>query len=237
MESLRIGIAPSNPPFCGAPDGEGLDIDLMTELARVLGTEVRFIEYRGADFNGIFDELSAGAYDCVAAGATVTPELTARAAFAPPYLISGQALAVDTARFPEVRSVQELAGRTIGVQRGRSGVRLAERLVAEGAAAAVKTYDHGDLAAALADLSTGGCDAVLELAPVLTAASSQVSGIDVVQRQLTTEDIAIAVRPDDQRLLGRLTVAQAELEDAGTLQRLRRKWVGNPYTDQHLAAH
>jgi hypothetical protein len=30
---------------------------------------------------------------------------------------------------------------------------------------------------------------------------------------------------------------QAELEDDGTLQRLRRKWLGNPYIDQSLAAH
>lgn len=212
MECLRVGIAPSTPPFCDS-HGAGLDVDLMTEVGRVLGTEVRFVEFRGADFSGVFDELTAGACDCVAAGVSVLPERSARVAFAPPYLISGQALAVAAARLPQVTSVGELAGRTIGVQRGRSAVRLAEQLAA------------------------GECDAVLELAPVLTAAAGPVSGVDVVQSRLTTEEIAIAVRPDDQRLLGRLTVAQAELEDDGTLQRLRRKWLGNPYTDQRLAAH
>ncbi len=56
----------------------------------------------------------------------------------------------------------------------------------------------------------------------------------MVQRGLSVEDIAIAVAPGDQALLGRLQVAQAELEEDGTLQRLRRTWLGNPYADQSL---
>jgi hypothetical protein len=38
-------------------------------------------------------------------------------------------------------------------------------------------------------------------------------------------------------LLQRIATAQAELEDDGTLQAIRRKWLGNPYLDQSLAAH
>lgn len=242
MEFLRVGFAASTTPFCGLPDGSGLDIEVMNEVGWALGADVRFVRYDGNDFTGIFDELIAGRCDCIVGGITATPEASENIAFAPPYLVSGQALAVDVTRFPEVRSVQDLAGCTIGVQRGRSGVQLAQRLVADGGAAAVRTYDYGNLAVALADLGAGGCDAVLELEPVLTAAvaagkEQDGTGVEVVQRQLTTEDIAIAVRADDQQLLGRITVAQAELEAAGTLQQIRRKWLGNPYTDQNLAAH
>ena len=56
------------------PDNSGLDIELMTEIAKGFGETVEFVEYKGADFNGIFDALNAGAYDCVAAGTTVTSE-------------------------------------------------------------------------------------------------------------------------------------------------------------------
>jgi hypothetical protein len=38
-------------------------------------------------------------------------------------------------------------------------------------------------------------------------------------------------------MLQRITAAQAELEDDGTLQGIRRRWLGNPYIDQSLAAH
>ena len=67
-------------------------------------------------------------------GTTVTPERRRKAAFAPPYLVSGQSLAVDAARLPRVRSVDDLAGLTIGVQHGNTSQPIAERLVAEGKA-------------------------------------------------------------------------------------------------------
>ena len=58
-----------------------------------------------------------------------------------------------------------------------------------------------------------------------------------MQRGISVEKIAIAVRLGDQALLGRITVAQAELEDDGTLPKLRQKWLGNPDADQSSAVH
>ena len=132
METLRVGAAFPDPPFNGMPDDAGLDIDLMTEIAEALGATVEFVPYEGTDFNGIFDALDSGAYDCVAAGTTVTPDREKKAAFAPPYLISGQSLAVDTTRLPNVKSIDDLAGLTIGVQQGNTSQPIADRLVARG---------------------------------------------------------------------------------------------------------
>jgi ABC-type amino acid transport substrate-binding protein len=131
---------------------------------QILGATVEFIAYPGTDFNGIFDALSAGAYDCVAAGTTVIPERAAKAQFAPPYLISGQSLAVDTTRLPHVKSIDDVVGLTIGVPQGN-----------------------------------------------------------------TSQPIA------DEGLLRHITVAAEELEQDGTLQRIRRKCLGNPHPDQSLA--
>jgi polar amino acid transport system substrate-binding protein len=236
MENLRVGAAFPDPPFNGMPDDSGLDIDLMAALAEKLRLTVEFIRYEGSDFNGIFDGMGT-AYDCVVAGTTVTPERERKATFVPPYLISGQSLAVDVTRLPHVSSVDDLDGLTIGVQQGNTSQPIAERLVAQGKAAAVRVYDYGAIRSALTDLTTGACDAFMKLAPVLTELVKPIPGVDVVQRGISVENIAIAVPLDDQRLLGRLTVAQAELEDDGTLQRIRRKWLGNPYADQNLAVH
>lgn len=237
---LRVGAAFSDPPFNSMPGDTGLDIELMTELAAALGESIEFVAYEGTDFEGIFERLGDGEYDCVAAGTTVTPGREALAEFLPPYLISGQALAVDTVRLPNVRSIEDLDGLTIGVQRGDTSESIAERLVAEGKAARLRVYDDGGLDAAITDLTTGQCDAALKLAPVLTElakAARRVSpGVQVVQHGLSVEHIAIAVARADQALAGRLRVAQAELESSGTLQRIRAKWLGNPYIDQSLAA-
>ncbi len=234
MQTLRVGAAFPDPPFNGMPNDGGLDIDLVTALADKLGMGVEFIPYDGADFNDIFDSLNAADFDCVAAGTTVTPEREKKAAFAPPYLISGQSLAVDTRRLPAVRSVDDLDGLTIGVQQGNTSGSIAEKLVADGKAARVRVYDYGDIRAALNDLTTGGCDAFMKLAPVLTELVKPIADVEVVQRNLSTENIAIAVGWANQELLARIAVAQAELEEDGTLQRIRRKWLGNPYADQSL---
>ncbi|KUH87710.1 MULTISPECIES: ABC transporter substrate-binding protein [unclassified Mycobacterium] len=215
METLRVATAIPYPPFIS--DEGGLDVDLMHALGEHLGATAEFVD-------------PGSAYDCVT-GTTVTSE----ADMLPPYVISGQALAVDARRSPRVRSVDDLVGLTIGVRRGDTGQSIADRLAADGKAGAVRSYDS--IVSALTDLGTGACDAVIALAPVLTELVRPIPGVDVVQRGLSTEDIAIAVAPGDQALLGRLTVAQAELEADGTLQRIRREWLGNPYTDQSLTVH
>lgn len=230
MGILKVGTAFPDPPFNGMPDNSGLDIDLMTAIAEHLGDSVEFIAYDGADFDGIFAALNAGDFDCVAAGVTVTDDRKERVKFAPPYLIDGQALAVDTTRLPHVRSIDELEGLTIGVRRGSTAAIVADALVAQGKAAAVREYDRPDA-------WVGDCDAFIALAPVLAALTKKLPSVDVVQKHLSTEDIAIAVAAHDTALLSRITLAQAELEDAGTLQAIRRKWLGNPYADQSLAVH
>jgi polar amino acid transport system substrate-binding protein len=236
METLRVGAAFPDPPFNGMLDDTGLDIDLMTAIAEKLGATVEFVHYEGADFNGIFDGLGT-AYDCVTAGTTVTPDREKKAKFVPPYLISGQSLAVDTTRLPHVRSIDDLAGLTIGVQQGNTSQPIADRLVAAGKAARVRVYDYGAIRSALTDLTTGACDAFMKLAPVLTELVKPIAGVEVVQRGISVENIAIAVGLADQALLARITVAQEELEQDETLQRIRRKWLGNPYTDQSLTVH
>ena len=236
METLRVGAAFPDPPFNGMPDNSGLDIDLMTAIAEALGAAVEFIPYGGADFNGIFDALGS-AYDCVAAGTTVTPERETKAQFIAPYLISGQSLAVDTTRLPNVTSVDDLEGLTIGVQQGNTSQPIAERLVADGKAAEVRVYDYGTIRTALTDLTTGDCDAFMKLAPVLTELVTPIAGVEVVQRGISVENVAIAVPLDDQALFSRITVAQAELEAHGTLPRIRQKWLGKPDADQSSAVH
>jgi polar amino acid transport system substrate-binding protein len=234
MEKLRVGAAFPDPPFNGMPDDTGLDIDLMTAIAESLGTTVEFIPYKGTDFNGIFDALGS-AYDCVTVGTTVTPEREKKAAFVPPYLVSGQSLAVDTTRLPHVKSIDDLNGLTIGVQQGNTSQPIADRLVSEGKAANVRAYDYATIRTALTDLTTGACDAFMKLAPVLTELVKPVPGVEVVQKGISVENIAIAVPIAEQGLLRHITAAQEELDQRGMLQQIRLKWLGNGAREQSVA--
>jgi len=114
VNTLRVGVALPDPPFNAMADGGGLDVDLINAVGANLGERVELAAYAGSDFNGIFDELAGGAYHCVIAGTTVTGARRRLAAFASPYLISGQALAVDTARtLPDVPGRERLERRRI----------------------------------------------------------------------------------------------------------------------------
>jgi polar amino acid transport system substrate-binding protein len=216
VATLRVGAAFPDPPFNGMPDNARARHRPHDRNRESNRRHSRIHPYEGTDFNGIFAALNDGAYDCVAAGTTVTPER------------EKVALAVDTMRLPHIRSIDDLDGLTTGVQQGNTSQPIADRLVAEGKAGAVRVYDYGSIRTALTDLTTGACDVFMKLAPVLTELVKPITGVEVVQRGLSVENIAIAVPLDDQGLLRHIAAAQEELEQQGVLQRIRRKWLGNP---------
>lgn len=228
---LRVGSAFPDPPFNGVAESPaGLDVDLMHAIASDIGREAVFVPFQGDDFNEIFGRLGAD-FDCVASGTTITPARERVASFGPPYLVSGQALAVDVARHPRVRGVDDLAGMVIGVQAGNTSEPIARRLVAEGKAASVRVYPYDRIHDALDDVSTGRCDAVMKLSPVLGVLVEKIEGVQVVARGLSVERIALATRPGDP-LGAALAGAQERRERDGTLSAMRRRWLGNPELEQ-----
>jgi polar amino acid transport system substrate-binding protein len=235
MDTLRVGTIVGDPPFSGMAGGGGLAVDLATAMGAALGLPVESIAHDEVD--GALAALAAGGCDCVIGGVAVTAERRRVAAFGPPYLVADQALAVDAARHPAVRSVDDLVGLTVAVRRGSAGQAVAERLLAEGRAGAVRAFDDRDFASVAHELEAAGCDALVALAPSLAALVGPLPDVDVVQRGLSREEIAVAVAPGDDALLAQFVTAQERLEADGSLQEMRLEWLGNPYRDQSLAAH
>ena len=194
MRTLRVGAAFPDPPFNGMPDDGGLDIDLMAEIAKKLGMDVEFIPYDGADFNGIFDGLDSGTFDCVAAGHDRHPRAGEESGIRPalPHLGTVARRRHQTAARGEVRrrprrpdhrraaGQHQPADRRRAGRGGKGGPRPGLRLRRTSAPRST-------------DLTTGGCDAFMKLAPVLTELVKPIAGVEVVQRGISVENIAIAV--------------------------------------------
>jgi ABC-type amino acid transport substrate-binding protein len=225
---LRVGSALPDPPFefMTAAGPAGFDIALMRRIAARLGREWQLVRFPGADFNGIFAGLDDGRYDCVASGTTITPERERIADFCAPHAVSGQSLVVDPARHPNVRGVGDLEGLVIGVQQGNTSQPVADRLVAEHRAARVRVYAYDEIGRALDDLSTGGCDAFMKLAPVTEWFVRDRPRLKVVQTGITRERLGICVRRGDAVLRDAIDRAQAALVKDGTLAALVRQWPG-----------
>jgi polar amino acid transport system substrate-binding protein len=230
--TLKVGAALPDPPF-ELMDGNGptgFDIALMQRIARHLGREWELVRYEGADFNGIFAGLDSGAYDCIASGTTITPEREQVADFCQPYVLSGQSLVVDAVRLPNVRGIDDLNGLTIGVQRGNTSQPVADRLVAEHRAARVRVYAYDEIEMALADLTTGGCDVFMKLAPVTAWFVRDRPRLKVVETGITRERLGICVRKGDTVLRTAIDNAQANLVRDGMLPALINEWLGTAAT-------
>jgi ABC-type amino acid transport substrate-binding protein len=225
---LKVGAALPDPPFELLENSRpaGFDIELMQLIAGRIGRTWQLAPYQGSDFNGIFAGLESGAYDCVASGTTITPERRKLADFSDPYIVSGQSLVVDPQRHPSVHSIADLRGLVIGVQQGNTSQPVANRLVAEGKAARVRVYAYSEIEQALGDLSNGGCDAFMKLAPVTAWLVRSRPKLRVVQTGITRELLGICVRRGDRSLKDAINQAQRALLRDGTLARLVTQWLG-----------
>ncbi len=224
---LCVASAFPDPPF-ELMDGAaptGFDVELMQAICADLGLQWRLVHYSGGDFNGIFDGLANGSWDCVASGATITPQREAAATFCAPYLESGQSLVCNNERTPNVHSIDDLRGMIIGVQHGNTSEPVAHRLKSEGRVADVRTYAYHDIGLMLDDLESGTIGAVMKLAPVMRWLIRNRPALRVVQEGITEEKLGVAVRLGNDALRQAVDDAQARLRERGVLAHLTRKWV------------
>ena len=224
---LCVAAALPDPPFefMDGATATGFDVELMQAICAALSLEWRLIPYTGEDFNGIFDGLANGWWDCVASGATITPERQAIATFCAPYIESGQSLVCDIKKSPNVHSVDDLSRMIIGVQHGNTSEPVAHRLKAQGRVADVRTYAYHDISVMLDDLEAGRIGAVMKLAPVMHWLLRNRPALGVVQEGITDEKLGVAVRLGNEALRQAIDDAQARLRENGVLGKLTRKWL------------
>ena len=116
------------PPFefedASAPSGySGFDIDLVQEIADRLDLELEVLE---VGFDGLQSgaTLAAGQCDLAASAMTITEERAENLNFSDPYYDSLQSLVVPADS--DISSLEDLAGQSLGVQRGTTGAMFAQ---------------------------------------------------------------------------------------------------------------
>lgn len=226
---LTVSSALPDPPFEFVDHGNpaGFDVEWMQAVAAQLGLQWRLAPYHGTDFNGIFTGLAANTADCIASGTTVTPEREKVAAFCAPYLRSGQSLVCNIEATPAVRSIDDLRGMVLAVQKGNTSEPVAVKLRSEGLISDVSIYAYDDIGKMLDDLDAGEIGAIMKLAPVMHWFVRDRPKLRVVQENITDERLAVAVARGNDSLRRAIEEAQAILTANGTLLRLTRKWLGS----------
>jgi len=225
---LRVGVSPDYPPVIFENGGvlDGVEMDLARELARRLN---RSLQLERIDWERQIPTLLDGRTDLIMSGMTVTEARKVRVDFTNPYMKTGLMAMLrkeDVERYQTRDDILNDA-LTIGVVAGTTADTFIERVLPE--APRRKLSDLREGVYALKDRRS--IDVFVHDAPaVIWALSSNEAEIGVYWKLLTKDELAWAVRRDDQALKEQLNDALQSMVADGTLRRILLKWI--PYYRQ-----
>jgi len=210
-------------PFQYKDGGEvvGFDVDLMDLVAKELDLEQEI-------FNTPFEKIetgvsmSQGDCDIAAAGMTITEDRAEVMDFSDPYFAATQALLVQ--KGSGYASLEDLSGKTLGVQTGTTGKLYAE----ENASDEVEIRTYEDLALLTAAVKAGKIDAAVNDNTVLYDYVADNPDLEVATEFDTGEQYGFAVAKDgNDELLATANEALAQAREDGTYDALYKKYFGD----------
>lgn len=223
---LRIGISPTMPPLIFLESGEpsGAEADFARALGKEWGLELQWVML---PWEEQIPALQDGKIDMVMSGMSITDERLGQVAFSLPYLRAGQMALVrreDENRYMGF-SVILSTGR-VGVERGSTGEQLVRQSFH---GARKKAFDSIEKAADA--LAEGKIDLLIHDAPTVwwLAARRSAQGLVPIQKLLTEEHLAWAVRGEDSALLDRVNRTLDQWNRDGTLEKIIKRWM--PYAE------
>ena len=215
---LTMATNATFPPYEMTTDSgeiEGIDVDTAKAIAEKLGLELQIDDM---DFDAALLSVQQGKADIVMAGVTVTDERKAVMDFSDSYATGIQSVIVPEGS--DIASVDDLAGKKIGTQRGTTGYLYCSDDFGEDA---VVAYDNG--LTAVQALNNGQVDAVvIDNEPAKAYVESN-PGLKILDTSYAEEDYAIGMNKSNTALLEAVNAALEELRADGTLQAIVDKYI------------
>ena len=196
------------------PDYEGFEIELVDEIANQLGLER---EYKDTGFDTIFRDLAQDKFDLVIAGTTILPERERVVDFSDPYFLNEQSLLVK--KGGDIRTIEDVAGKTVGVQKGTTGATYAEENANAG-----DLRHYPEIDDAFNALVAGQVDGVIFDLIGTREAASTLEGLEVAETYDTDEVLAMSFAEDNDALREAANEIIAEMKQNGIIDELYQKW-------------
>jgi ABC-type amino acid transport substrate-binding protein len=201
----------------GSTEVKGFDVDLVNAIAPGLGiTKVTFVKTR---FDSIILQVRQGRFDMSASSFSITPERAKQIDFSDPYFQANQSVMVQ-ADNTDITSLDDLQGKTIGVQRGTTGADLAATVPG----ATLKRYDIID--DAFNALAQGRVDGVVNDFAVSAVAAKAKPQLKVVAQIPTREGYGLVFPKDNPALRDAFNTGLAKIKADGTYDQIYMKWFG-----------
>ena len=193
----------------------GIDAEIAALIADKLGMELEIVDVA---FDSIIPGVQSGKYDMGMAGLTVNEERLEKVNFSTSYATGIQAVIVKEGS--DIKSIDDLAGKKIGVQTSTTGDIYATGDYGEDA---ITRYDNG--AVAVQALLAGKVDCVIidnEPAKSYVAANE---GLKVLDTEYTVEDYAICFAKENTELQEKVNGALKELIADGSVKAVIEKYI------------
>lgn len=195
----------------------GIDAEVAALIAEKLGMT---LEIKDMDFNGILAAVDSGVVDIGMAGMTIKPDRLEQVNFTNTYAKGVQVVIVKEGS--DIKSIDDLAGKKIGVQETTTGDSYATEDFGEDA---VKRYNKGT--DAVAALMNGTVDAVIIDNEPAKAFVAGTEGLKILDTKYADEDYAIAVKKENTELLEKINNALDELTQDGSIKRILDKYINS----------
>lgn len=206
------------PPYEMTTDSgefEGIDIETAQAIADKLGLELQIDDM---DFDAALLAVQQGKSDMVMAGVTVTDERQNVMDFTDSYATGIQSIIVK--EDSDIASVDDLAGKKIGTQRGTTGYLYCSDDFGD---ENVVAYDNGLTAVQM--LNNGQVDCVvIDNAPAKEFIAAN-PGLKLLDTAYVEESYAIGVGKGNTELKDAINTALEELKADGTLQAIVDKYI------------
>ena len=220
---LHMSTNAAFPPYEMVADGEGfngtgfegIDIEIASAIADKLGLELQIDDM---DFDAALLAVQQGKSDMVMAGVTVTDERQNVMDFTDSYATGIQSIIVK--EDSDIASVDDLAGKKIGTQRGTTGYLYCSDDFGD---ENVVAYDDGLTAVQM--LNNGQVDCVvIDNAPAKEFIAAN-PGLKLLDTAYVEESYAIGIGKGNTELKDAINTALEELKADGTLQAIVDKYI------------
>lgn len=218
-QELVMGTNAAFPPYeYYDEDGKtiiGIDAEIAQAVADKLGMKLTI---KDMEFDSLLTAVQSNAVDIVFAGLTVSEERKQSVDFSVTYATGVQVVIVPEGS--DIASVDDLAGKTIGVQAGTTGdIYCTDEFGQEN----VKQFQNGALA--VAALQNGQVDCVVidnEPAKAFVKANE---GLKILDTEYAVEDYAAAISKENTELTAKVNEAMEALKADGTIDAIIAKYI------------
>lgn len=222
---LKVGTSGLFGPFTYYDkDGKtliGYDIDMIKSLQKVLGFEIDG-NIQAMSYSALTASVGQGKLDMAAAALCVTDERKKTMDFSETYCDSGQKVMVNKDKNPGIKSVSDLKGKTVAVEKGTASQAYAQKNLPD-----CTLQVHDTITTAYASLEQGKVDAVIQDAPGCAFYIKTTTGtkLETVGDQFNQgqSPYAVAFKKGFQ-YTSQFDAALKELKANGTLDQIYKKW-------------